>query len=128
MQKFFQLSSPFELAFAQNGCRGVDSGCALRSCDRTHSLLPVSRLPRHCLFGKTNIPLQFIYEMHALNISLNHNYLLQDKTMKVWDISGDKPEFVFEKNAKLGVLQVKKVMTVSQCCGSALVSMRIRIH
>jgi hypothetical protein len=28
--------------------------------------------------------------------------------MKVWDISGDKPEFVFEKNAKLGVLQVKK--------------------
>jgi hypothetical protein len=48
--------------------------------------------------------------------------------MKVWDISGDKPEFVFEKNAKLGVLQVKKVMTISQCCGSAFVSMRIRIQ
>ncbi len=27
--------------------------------------------------------------------------------MKVWDIMGDKPEFVFEKAAKLGVLQVR---------------------
>ncbi len=50
--------------------------------------------------------------MHALNIFesflTTSTVLLQDKTMKVWDISGDKPEFVFEKNAKLGVLQVKK--------------------
>ena len=26
--------------------------------------------------------------------------------MKVWDISADKPEFIFERNVKLGVLQV----------------------
>lgn len=33
-----------------------------------------------------------------------------DKTMKVWDISTDKPEFIYEKNMKLGVLQ-----TVTSC-------------
>jgi hypothetical protein len=26
--------------------------------------------------------------------------------MKVWDILQDKPEFIFERNVKLGVLQV----------------------
>ena len=32
--------------------------------------------------------------------------LFQDKCMRVWDITGNKPEFVMEQKLNLGVLQV----------------------
>ena len=34
--------------------------------------------------------------------------------MKVWDILNDKPEFVMEEPAKIGLIQVKHNISISQ--------------